>query len=227
MTGRPIAFFDVDKTLCRGYSGYYTTVELIRRGIVKKRHLAKAVLYRAIGRAFKQMNVRRMYEIAFADLAGTRLEEIMQIGLEVFEKKIKPRLYREGIREIEKLRSEGFIIVLISSGPTMSIRNMERFLKADTSFSNGPQIRDGILQKQIQEPLCYKEGKVTVAQQYAESHLTPLSDCRFYADSYSDLPLLGMVGHPRVVNPDNHLRKEAVKRGWPILHFHQTMDHRP
>jgi len=31
--------------------------------------------------------------------------------------------------------------------------------------------------------------------------------------------MLGIVGHPHVVNPDKVLRKEAVQRGWPVLDF--------
>lgn len=218
-----IAFFDVDKTLCDGYSGYYTTRELIRRGIIKKRRVLKAVLYKAIGHLFRQMNVRRMYEIALADMAGTKYPDIMALGLEIFETQVRPLLYREGIAEIQKLKASGYRIVLISSGPHMCIKNMEGFLGADASFSNGPVVTDGILQKEIAEPLCYKEGKLVLAKDYAKAQGVSLQDCRFYSDAYSDLPLLEMVGQPQVVNPDRNLTRIAQRRGWPILKFHQLL----
>lgn len=223
MPAKPIAFFDVDKTLCDCYSGYGATIELMRHKIIKKRRLLKAVFYNALGRLYFNADVRRMYEIALGDMAGTHLDDILQIGLEAFEKYVKPKLYLEGIEEIEKMKQEGYTVALLSSGPYMLIKNMEIFLKCDTSFSNGPQIIDGILQKTFREPLCYKEGKVQVAKQYVESQGTTLADCRFYSDSVSDLPLLSQVGHPQVVNPDHKLRRVAEEKKWPILSFEKTL----
>ena len=68
--------------------------------------------------------------------------------------------------------------------------------------------------------LNMREGKVLrlVAwlreQRIAE---TALADATFYSDSSNDLPLLGAVGHPVVVDPDERLRREAVETGWPVI----------
>jgi len=223
MSAKPIAFFDVDKTLCDCYTGFPTTIELMRRKIVKKRRILQAIFYNAVGRIYVNADVRRMYEIAIADMAGTHIDYILQIGKEAFEKSVKPKMYIEGIEEIERLKGEGFTVALLSSAPYMLVKNMEQFLKIEHSFSNGPEIVDGILQKKFREPLCYKEGKVQVARQFAESQGVPLQDCRFYSDSVSDLPLLSLVGHPRVVNPDAKLEREAERRNWPILRFQRTL----
>jgi HAD superfamily hydrolase (TIGR01490 family) len=216
---QPIAFFDVDKTLCDCYSGFHTTMELIRRRIVKKRRLLLALIYNAIGRVHLRADVRKMYEIAISDMAGTHIEDILQIGRETFEKRVKPKMYVGGMEEIKKARAAGFYIALISSGPYMLIKTMEEFLKADVSFSNGPVVSDGILQRTFQEPLCYKEGKVLIAKRFAEERRVSLKDCRFYSDSISDLPLLSLVGQPIAVNPDRKLRRIAKKHGWPVLEF--------
>jgi phosphoserine phosphatase len=45
----------------------------------------------------------------------------------------------------------------------------------------------------------------------------------FYSDSYTDLPLLEFSGHPVAVNPDRFLRREALKRGWRILRWRETL----
>jgi HAD superfamily hydrolase (TIGR01490 family) len=220
---KPIAFFDVDYTLCAGYTGYFTTRELIRHHIIKKRHLLAAVTYSLVGHLFKQMDVRRMYRIALSDMAGTRVEDIMELGRQIFEKYLKPRLYEEGLEEIQRRKDQGYLIAILSSGPTMAIKNMVGFLGADVSFSNGPAIREGILQAEIQEPLCYKEGKVEVARSFSKKQGVELKDCAFYSDGYSDLPLLSQVGEPVVVNPDRNLRRVAIQRGWRQLQFKRTL----
>jgi phosphoserine phosphatase len=42
----------------------------------------------------------------------------------------------------------------------------------------------------------------------------------FYSDSANDLPLLELVSHPVVVDPDPRLEAHAASRGWPILRLH-------
>ena len=44
-----------------------------------------------------------------------------------------------------------------------------------------------------------------------------LADCWAYSDSRNDIPLLTMVGHRVVVNPDSRLAAHARSLKWPIL----------
>ncbi|HCU24617.1 MAG TPA: hypothetical protein DF383_06345 [Deltaproteobacteria bacterium] len=224
--GKPIAFFDVDKTLCDCYSGFYTTIELMRRNIIKKRRILQALFYNTIGRLHINANVRRLYEIAVADMAGTHIDDILKIGRHTFDRHVKPTMFVEGMEEIEALRGQGYAVALLSSAPYMLIEIMQEFLRTDAAFSNGPVIENGILTRKVREPICYKEGKVQVARQYAEAQGLTLRDCKFYSDSISDLPLLSVVGHPVAVNPDYKLKREALRRRWPILQFRHRLGSR-
>jgi hypothetical protein len=40
-----------------------------------------------------------------------------------------------------------------------------------------------------------------------------------YSDSITDLPMLEVVGHPVVVNPDRELARIAKEREWTVLQF--------
>jgi phosphoserine phosphatase len=44
-----------------------------------------------------------------------------------------------------------------------------------------------------------------------------------YSDSITDLPMLEVVGHPVVVNPDAELAAIAEERGWEMRHFESTV----
>jgi hypothetical protein len=46
-----------------------------------------------------------------------------------------------------------------------------------------------------------------------------LGRCSAYSDSANDLPMLRLVGHPTVVNPDAELRAEARANHWPVHDF--------
>ena len=53
-------------------------------------------------------------------------------------------------------------------------------------------------------------------RELAEEHGYDLSASYAYSDSFTDLPMLELVGHPVAVNPDGELRAVATERGWPI-----------
>ena len=44
-----------------------------------------------------------------------------------------------------------------------------------------------------------------------------LDDCFAYSDSYSDVPMLSVVGHPAAVNPDAKLARLAHTYSWPVV----------
>lgn len=220
---KSIAFFDVDGTLLRGISGYYTTLELVRRGILKKRRVLQAIYYKLISTLCDLNDVKKIYEIAISDMAGQPLDHIYQIGDEVFERDLKSKFYLEALDEIDKHKKNGVPVILISSGPTMAIQAIARFVQADDFFSIGPKIEDQRLTNQLMDELAFMEGKIRIAQSQAQKRGIPLQDCYFYADSIHDKHLLSAVGHPRAVNPDRGLRKEALRRKWPILEFKTTL----
>jgi phosphoserine phosphatase len=73
----------------------------------------------------------------------------------------------------------------------------------------------------LEGPFCYGAGKVEAIRDLARWEGLDLSQCYAYSDSSSDLPMLQVVGHPVVVNPDGRLERHARRNGWPIVHFSQ------
>jgi len=225
-----IAIFDVDKTLLRGYSGYFTTMELIRRGIIKKRRLPLALFYRVAGPLFyegQNVPLEKMYQIAINDMAGRTLEEILQIGRDCFEKWIKPLVYEEAIARIAEYKAANQPIYLITSGPYMSVKILAEFLGVEGRFSAGPVIdSDGKLTNQLRRPIYYRQGKLAAAEEILKAHGADWKDLSFYSDSIDDIFLLEKVGHPHLVNPDRRLKKVGIARGWPILRFSNVLGRR-
>ena len=69
------------------------------------------------------------------------------------------------------------------------------------------------------EPVCFEEGKIFWLEQFIEDREIELARSYFYTDSVTDLPLLEIVGHPVVTNPDPMLYRAAIKRHWPVRFF--------
>lgn len=218
MSSPSIAFFDVDHTLFDGNSGYYTSLRLVRHGILKKRRILQAAYY-SIANLFFQQNVAKIYEVAIADMAGNSIDRILSIGRECFDQDIQLKLFDEGIELVREHQQQGDKVVLLTAGPYMTIKILHDFLKTDEAYTMGPEIVDGILTNKLMLPICHAEGKLHFAELASQKFKVPLSECFFYTDDHSDLPLLEKVGKPNVVNPTHILKKTALSRGWPIHFF--------
>jgi phosphoserine phosphatase len=56
----------------------------------------------------------------------------------------------------------------------------------------------------------------TLVTAWAKQIGVDLCEASFYTDSITDLPMLAVVGRPRIINPDFRLRRLAKQRGYPI-----------
>jgi len=222
-----IAFFDVDHTLVDGNTGFFTSLLLVKKGILKKRRLFQAFYYLFTGH-FVYHDVKKVYELILSDMAGQKINYLLELGKYCFEKSIRQRFFEDAIQSVRWHQSKGHSVVLMSSGPTMTLAAIEETLGLNHTFSIGPVIVDGQLTSKLPDPLCHAEGKLYYAKIYADEKGVPLENCYFYTDHFSDIPLLKEVGFPRVINPDRRLKKEARQKGWPIFRwkrhhvFHET-----
>jgi putative phosphoserine phosphatase/1-acylglycerol-3-phosphate O-acyltransferase len=92
-------------------------------------------------------------------------------------------------------------------------------LGADLALAAGLAEEHGRLSGDLSTPRPYGLEKVRLARAVAASHGLDLAGSYAYGDHHSDRHLLASVGHPYAVNPHPLLRREARRRGWPILKF--------
>ncbi len=114
-------------------------------------------------------------------------------------------------------RAQGHRLVLLTSSSTYESEVAVEHLGLDDFLCAPYEVRDGLFTGEPILPLSYGAGKVHYAESYARRHGIDLDASYFYTDSGSDLPMLLRVGHPRIVNPDLSLRREARRRRWPVL----------
>ncbi len=213
-----VAFFDVDYTLVDGNTGFYTSLRLIQHRVLKKRRLLQSLYYLIRARATEE-EIKKIYQIAIDDMQGKTKDYIFGIGRECFEKDVKQRIFPQALDIIRKHQAQGDKVVLISSGPTMTLEALKNYLQADAAYSIGPVIENHVLTNEIPSPLCHAEGKVYYAKLYCAASGLKLEDSIFYSDHYSDLPLFEVVARPVVVNPKRKMKKIALQKGWEILKF--------
>jgi putative phosphoserine phosphatase/1-acylglycerol-3-phosphate O-acyltransferase len=123
------------------------------------------------------------------------------------------------IRRVEEHKAQGHLVAILSSTTNYLAGPLAEDLGIEHLLVSQLVVEDGRFTGAAIHPLCYGDGKIYWARRFAEAHGVDLGASYFYTDSASDLPMLEVVGHPQVVNPDLILRREARRRGWPVLQY--------
>lgn len=212
------AFFDVDRTLLAGFSAAaFMRDKFATDGI----DIAKTIS--SIGGAFrfgmKQTSFPTFIEESSGDLIGLTEEELREVGERVFNQRLVTEIYPESRALVEEHQKRGHTVAIISSATHFQIDALARELGIEHVLCTELEFEDGKFTGQVQRPACWREGKAKAGRDLAERFDLDLAQTYFYTDSSDDLPLLDIVGYPRLVNPDSELSRVASRNGWPVFRF--------
>jgi len=216
---RPAAFFDLDRTLIDVNSALLWACSEFRQGSLSWCQLLR-VGYWALLYHFSLVDAAHTAEVAVSHYRHRSLDDLERRARAWFDREVSHRL-RPGAREVlQGHREAGHTLVLLTTSFHFAAREAARTWGFDDWIANRPLADEaGRMTGAFVRPLCFGEGKVQRAVAWAEEHAVDLDLSYFYSDSYTDLPMLERVGHPRVVAPDPRLRRLARRRGWPILRW--------
>jgi HAD superfamily hydrolase (TIGR01490 family) len=214
------AFFDLDKTIIAGSSALAFSRPFRRQGLISRRAALRSgytqLLLLLAGADAGTMDLLRRRITALC--TGWEVAQIRAIVTETLHEIVEPLVYAEATALIAEHRAAGDEVVVLSASGLEVVEPIAALVGADRCIATRMSIRHGRYTGEI-EYYCYGEQKARAARDIARDRGYRLADCRAYSDSITDLPLLETVGHPTVVNPDRLLRREAERRGWPILTF--------
>jgi HAD superfamily hydrolase (TIGR01490 family) len=211
------AFFDLDGTLLSANSGRLWLERERRMGRLSVWQTIKAVGF--LG-AYHLGVVDMVYATreALQTIRGEPEENVRNWTREWFETEVVPRHEAPGARRVvEAHRDRGHALVLLTSTSPYESELAARYFGLDHFLCSRYEVIDGRFTGEPVLPLCYGEGKVTLAEQLAAREGLDLDRSYFYTDSNTDLPMLRRVGRPRVVQPDIVLRWAARRAGWTVL----------
>lgn len=209
-----IAFFDLDLTILSCNSATLWIKRELKLGFLSRTYYAKAAWWVALYQ-LGFANLERVIEEAIASLEGQSEAEIHQRTLD-FWAEIEPQI-RPGARAaVERHRAAGDHLALLTSSSNYLSQPVVDLLGLHETLCNRFEVVDGVFTGKSTGPLCFGPGKIHHAEALSTRLGIPLSECTFYTDSYSDLPVLERVGQPVAVHPDPRLNREAKRRGWRI-----------
>jgi HAD superfamily hydrolase (TIGR01490 family) len=217
---RPIlALFDVDNTLMRGTSLFQLGREAWRRGMIRARDIAvfgwHQLRFIMVGENDSHLVTAR--ERALGLLGGHTEAEILEIADAIWEHRIRPRLYPDTVKLAQDHIARGHQVWLVSATPWEIGNRMAQRLGLTGALGSRFESVDGVFTGQIVGHILHNERKAEAVRALAEREGADLAESWAYSDSRNDIPLLKLVGHPTVVNPDVALLKHAHEHRWPIM----------
>jgi HAD superfamily hydrolase (TIGR01490 family) len=150
-------------------------------------------------------------------------DRLVLLGEEVFEKVLRPSLYPAAKSLVQKSLDVGHRVVLISGALDYIVQHLARHLGAHEVIANRLEMKEGLATGKLLKPVIAGPEKARLIREHAKRHDYDLSECFAFSDSYSDLPMLSVVGHPAAVNPDRRLAWLAKAYSWPSFDLKQPL----
>ncbi len=216
-----IVFVDVDKTLVAKSTAILALKYFVKRGYAGWKLIILSIVF-SILHYLNLADPKRMVQLGLEPFVGHSHSKIKRDMDIVFERHIQPLIYCDALDAINKHKNDGDLVLLLTSTSFDLAAPIARYLDIDYIAAEAV-IENDTYTAIVVDPIPYGEGKLEHARRVCEEKGVGLEDCYFYTDSSSDMPLLEKVGHPKIVNPDPRLLREAKKRDWEILRFEKTL----
>ena len=210
-----LAIFDLDNTLLHGDSDHLWGEYLVEQGVVD-------------GERFRRDNDR--YYAAYLEgtldiyefleqhqlrpLAENPRTQLNRWREDFIRTRIAPRILPSARALVNQHRASGDTLLIITATNRFITEPIAAEFGIPHLIATDPEEHGGEFTGKVAGVPSYKEGKVVRLNNWLCGRDESLHGSWFYSDSHNDLPLLNLVNHPVVVNPDEILAKEAIRRSW-------------
>jgi HAD superfamily hydrolase (TIGR01490 family) len=215
------SYFDVDGTLVTTNLVHPTVFYMLNQP-TPLHSLAKLgrALAKAPWMAMAEARDRRLFnELLFSSYAGVSEDRLLLLAEEAFEKVLRPNLYPRARELVQTSLDKGHDVVIVSGALDFIMKFLADYLGATGIISNRLEIKDRFATGKLLRPVVAGPEKARLVREHARAKGHDLDECFAYSDSYSDVPMLSVVGHPAAVNPDRKLSLLANAYHWPIIHL--------
>jgi putative phosphoserine phosphatase/1-acylglycerol-3-phosphate O-acyltransferase len=212
------AFFDLDRTLLRGASGPVIGEALKTAGVTDRSIPGEQIVYRLydlFGENRPSMEVTRRAVRFASGWVRSQVQEAGKLAAETLADTIQP--FARPI--FDEHRAAGRPLVLATTTPYDLVKPLADALGFDDVVATRYGERDGVYDGTLDGEFVWGPGKLRAIRAWASDRGVDLAESWAYSDSFYDLPMLGAVKHPVVVNPDPRMLVTALIRRWPVIHL--------
>jgi HAD superfamily hydrolase (TIGR01490 family) len=215
------AFFDLDRTLMEGSSAFQFGRAAYRAGLLSRRRLIADgwanLRFRLSGASDESTHALR--DRISRSLQGVRVRDMERLGAPVLAG-VLPRIYPQVLAIAHEHQDAGRQVFITTAASQELADILAQVLVLDGGVgSQFSAVNDGVYTGEPTGLFIYGPEKAQAIERLAAERAFDLGESYAYSDSASDLPMLRLVGHPVVVNPDRSLLRVAREEGWQVLRF--------
>jgi HAD superfamily hydrolase (TIGR01490 family) len=218
-TSVPASYFDVDWTLVKTNLLHSTLFYLANQAnpLQSLRRIGRAVLAAPAMLLTEKLDRRMFNELLFSHFEGMSLDRLDLLADEAFEHTMRKALVPHAVELVQRCLDSGHEVVLVSGALDFLVRQLATHLGAHAVIANRLEIKDNYATGRLLRPVVAGPEKARLIREHAREKGHDLNECYGYSDSYSDVPMLSVVGYPTCVNPDFRLAQLASAYSWAVL----------
>ena len=212
-----LAIFDIDNTLIAGDS------DLLWGEFLCERNYVDSNVYKAEHEKYYKdylsgkLDINNFLKFQLKVLGENDLNLLKKWRKDFFEEKIKPVILPKAYTLVENHRRQGHDLLIITATNRFIVEPIASEFKIENIIACEPEIYNEQFTGKFTGTPSYAEGKVERFNDWLKTIGRRLEESWFYSDSHNDIPLMKEVNHPVAVDPDESLKNEAIKIGWPII----------
>lgn len=219
-----LAVFDLDGTLYDGQVWKALVGYLWKSGVNRgatalyvARNMSRYLLYKAnlMPRDYVwDRFARELMEM----LAGLEVSAIHPLADDLYQSHIAEKIDSRLLTEWESFGRQGYQRIILSGSPTLLVAAIGRALGASAVLGSEGEIQDGRLTGRLVGDLVHGKAKMNRLLAYVANKGWGVEwkNSHAFGDSYTDLMVLSLVGHPHAVRPDAKLHAHAQANGWRV-----------
>jgi putative phosphoserine phosphatase/1-acylglycerol-3-phosphate O-acyltransferase len=213
-------FVDLDRTLLRSASGPILQEALTAEGVLTSGRGVPGdfLLYAFYERFGETAPFIALARAAARVMRGKSAEGTRRAG-KVATAQLIDLVQPFALEALADHRRAGRRLVLATTTPIDLIDALAVALGFDAVVATKYEIVDGLYTGRLDGGFVWGAGKRAAVRRWAAEQDVDLADSHAYSDSFYDVPLLNLVGHPHPLNADPRLAAVAVVRRWPLEYW--------
>ena len=196
-----LAIFDIDYTITRKETLMEFFKYIVSKDIKNIKFLPRA-LYSGLMYGVKVYDEKRVKECFLKFIENIDEAELAKLTKSFYDERISKILYKDAVDMIKKLKSEGYMVVLISASPEFYVKEFYAIKEVDLIIGTKFTFDGGKFIRKMDGNNCKGEEKVKrLNEVLKEKNIkVDFKNSYMFSDSLSDKPLLDLVGKPYLIN---------------------------
>jgi HAD superfamily hydrolase (TIGR01490 family) len=212
-----VAIVDIDGTLLKEQIQKDFINFLYKNDEVNTAYLLRINIWFILYKLRLVHDIKNVLRKALDFIKGKKVEDIEMLVSNYSQYRLPKIIYPKAFSFIERLRNDGYTVILLSTAVDVLVRGTSNLFKADDYISTRLEVNNGCYTGSIIDKIVYGEEKLSKIKEYFALKNYRLESSIAFGDHESDIPLLKAVSKGYICNPNTHMRSLAMKEKIDII----------